>query len=109
MPSAKVLLGVLAFVAGAGPGAAAQAKEPMRCLGAEQRRAAIAAHKAIPLSRAIRVARGRHRDRHAPEVVGARLCESSAGLVYVLTLLARDGKVTRVTVDAGNGRVLGRR
>lgn len=109
MSSAKLLLGVwLAFAAGAGA-ASAQAELAMRCLGPEQRRAAIAAHKAIPLSRALRAARGRRGDRHAPEVVGARLCESGPGLVYVLTLLARDGKVTRVTIDAASGRLLGRR
>jgi uncharacterized membrane protein YkoI len=39
-------------------------------------------------------------------VVRARLCESQNGLVYMLTVLARDGKVTRVTVDATSGSVL---
>ena len=81
------------------------AADPMHCLGTEQRRAAIAAHKAIPLSRAFHAARGRH----GAEVVRARLCETASGMVYVLTLLSRDGKVTRVTIDAGNGRLLGRR
>jgi uncharacterized membrane protein YkoI len=29
------------------------------------------------------------------------------GLVYVLTLLSRNGKVTRATVDAANGTIVG--
>ena len=103
MSSAKLLLATwLALSAGAGAGVAA---DPMRCLGTEQRRAAIVSHKAIPLARAVRAARGRH----AGDLVGARLCESGPGLVYVLTLLSRDGKVTRATIDAGSGRLIGRR
>ena len=43
------------------------------------------------------------------EVVGAKLCQRPQGLVYLLTLLARDGKVTRVAVDASSGRLAGGR
>ncbi|MGH6675750.1 MAG: PepSY domain-containing protein [Xanthobacteraceae bacterium] len=42
-------------------------------------------------------------------VVRARLCRGKEGLVYVLTILARDGKVARLTVDAAKGTVVGRR
>jgi hypothetical protein len=42
-------------------------------------------------------------------VVRARLCHGAAGLVYVLTVLARDGKVARLTVDAASGTVVGER
>lgn len=101
MFSARILL-ALWLTASAG---AAFAASPGQCLGAEQRRQTLTAHKAIPLSRAIRLARGRH----GGEVVRARLCETGSGLVYVLTLLSRNGKVTRVTLDAGSGRLLGRR
>ena len=45
---------------------------------------------------------------HKGEVVGAKLCQRPQGLVYLLTLLARDGKVSRVTVDA-SAREIGRR
>jgi uncharacterized membrane protein YkoI len=83
----------------------AHAADPLHCLTPEQRRAAIANHQAVPLGRAIRAMRGRV----AGEVVGARLCESAGGLVYMLTVLARDGKVTRATVDAVNGNLLGGR
>ena len=40
------------------------------------------------------------------EVVRARLCEGGKGLVYMLTVLSRDGKVAQVTVDATSGSVL---
>jgi uncharacterized membrane protein YkoI len=42
-------------------------------------------------------------------VVRARLCRGPAGLVYVLTILARDGKVARLTVDAVKGTLIGKR
>ncbi len=40
-------------------------------------------------------------------VVRARLCHGPEGLVYVLTVLARDGKVARITVDAVKGTLVG--
>ncbi len=96
---------VLAWLAFAGGSAVASAAEPMRCLSVEERRAAITAQKAVPLVRAIRAARVRS----GGDLVRARLCEGGGRLVYLLTLLARDGKVTRVTIDAGSGRLIGRR
>jgi uncharacterized membrane protein YkoI len=71
-----------------------------RCLNKEQQRAAIASGKAVRLGVALRAVKRRG------EVVGARLCEGGKGLVYMLTVLARDGRVTRVTVDATSGSVL---
>ena len=40
------------------------------------------------------------------EVVKARLCQSPKGLVYLLTVLARDGKVARLTVDVQSGKLV---
>ena len=40
-------------------------------------------------------------------LVRARLCRRSEGLVYVLTVLARDGKVAQLTVDAVKGTLVG--
>jgi uncharacterized membrane protein YkoI len=40
------------------------------------------------------------------EVVRARLCRQERGLVYVLTVLAQDGKVTQARVDAADGQWL---
>jgi uncharacterized membrane protein YkoI len=42
-------------------------------------------------------------------VVQARLCHSQDGLVYVLTVLAHDGKVARIIVDAAKGTLVGER
>jgi uncharacterized membrane protein YkoI len=40
------------------------------------------------------------------ELVRARLCQESERLIYLLTVLPRDGKVRRVVVDAKNGAVI---
>jgi uncharacterized membrane protein YkoI len=87
----------------AGAASLAHAADPPQCLGGEQRRAAIAAHKAVPVARAMRVARARF----GGEVIGAHLCNQGEELVYRLTVLARDGKVTRAAVDAASGRLIG--
>ena len=77
--------------------------DAVHCLGKEQQRAAIASGKAVALAAAVRTAHGRV----AGEVVKARLCEGPKGLLYMLTVLARDGKVTRVSVDAASGNIIG--
>ena len=82
----------------------ASAAERDRCLSPQERRAQVAAHAVIPLSKAIRALRVRR-----AEVVRASLCDRGGRLVYVLTVLGRDGKVMRATIDAGNGAVIGRR
>ena len=90
---------------------AAAAAERKACLTPQERNAAIAARKAVPLARAMRVVKARV----AGEVVKAQLCRqdggasagSAKGLVYVLTVLARNGKVTQARVDAADGHWLG--
>jgi uncharacterized membrane protein YkoI len=73
-----------------------------RCLNAEQRRAAIAGRQAVPLTKAIHSAKSRLKG----DIVNARLCEHGKDLVYVLTVLARDGKVTRASIDGASGSFL---
>src|SRR5262245_38988223 len=87
-----LVVGVLAF----DPADAAE----RRCLNKEQQRAAIASGKAVALAVAVRAVKRRG------EVVRARLCEGGKGLVYMLTVLSRDGKVAHVTIDATSGSVL---
>jgi uncharacterized membrane protein YkoI len=97
---------------------AAAAAEKKVCLSPQERNAAIAARKAVPLARAMRVVKAKI----AGEVVNARLCRqeigpatavagatgaATKGLVYVLTVLARNGKVTQARVDAADGHWLG--
>jgi len=79
-----------------------RAAEPGECLSREQIRAAVVSHQAIPLARAMRHAK----TRLGGEIVRARLCRSGNSLVYVLTVLARDGKVTRAIIDAASGKML---
>ena len=84
------------------PSLAAAAADRKICLSQEERRAVIAAHKAVPLARAMHVVKARI----AGDVVKARLCQQERGLVYVLTVLAQDGKVTQARVDATDGQWL---
>jgi uncharacterized membrane protein YkoI len=80
----------------------AEAESRMRCLSRDQQRAAIKERRAVPLATVRRSVRGR-----APgELVRARLCHESERLIYLLTVLPRDGKVRRVIVDAKNGAVI---
>ena len=73
------------------------------CLTKSEQRAAVHERKAISLAEAIKILRGN--GKHG-EVVGARLCRRDEQLVYVLTLLAHNGKVIRTSVDAANGALL---
>ena len=79
------------------------AQRPGACLTKAEQRAAVGDHKAIPLAKAIKIlhAHGKH-----GEIVRARLCRRDEQLVYVLTLLSHNGKVTRSSVDAANGTLL---
>lgn len=85
------------------PQAAATARHV--CLDQKERRAAEESGKLVRLAAAIRAAK----KRMPGSVVRARLCRDKDGLVYLLTVLARDGKVARLTVDAVKGTVLGQR
>ena len=97
---------IAAVLMGLSVPAVATAAEHHVCLGKAEQRAAIAQGQAVTLGAAIRSARGSVRGRGAREVVRARLCREPNGLVYVLTVLARNGKVTHTTVDATSGRVV---
>jgi uncharacterized membrane protein YkoI len=76
------------------------------CLTRSEQKAALSNGQAVALETAIRSARGSVRGRGAREVVKARLCREEKGLVYLLTLLARDGKVSHTAVDATSGKVV---
>ncbi len=79
-----------------------EAESRTRCLTGEQQRAAIAERRAVPLAAVRRSVRAR-----VPgELVRARLCQEPERLIYLLTVLPRDGKVRRVIVDAKNGTVV---
>jgi len=75
------------------------------CLSKDQQRVEIASGQVVKLEVALRSVEGRR----SSDVINAHLCRGAKGLVYVLTVLAGDGKVTRVTIDATNGTLIGRR
>ena len=75
------------------------------CLDQKERRAEMASGGVIRLAAAIHAAKSRM----PGTVVQARLCHGQDGLVYVLTVLARDGKVARMIVDAVKGTLVGER
>jgi uncharacterized membrane protein YkoI len=94
---------MLSAVFASGPVAA---DEQRACLTKAEQRAAISHGQTVTLATAIRSARGSVRGRGAREVVNARLCRENNALVYMLTVLARDGKVTHTAVDATSGKVV---
>ena len=73
------------------------------CLDQKERRALVESNAVLHLAAAIHAVR--------PHVQGtlvrARLCRRGEGFAYVLTVLARDGKVARLTVDAVKGSLVG--
>jgi uncharacterized membrane protein YkoI len=75
------------------------------CLDQKERRAETASGEVVRLAAAIHAAKSRM----PGTVVQARLCHGQDGLVYVLTVLARDGKVARIVVDAVKGTLVGER
>jgi hypothetical protein len=87
------------------PPQAGVAAAPHACLNQKERRAAIESGKLVRLAAAIHTAK----KRMPGTVVRARLCQGSDGLVYVLTVLGRDGKVAQLTVDASKGTLIGQR
>jgi uncharacterized membrane protein YkoI len=112
MPVSRTLAIILTFAVLALPGLAgaqgfmAVEQAPAArnaCLNRAEQRAAVKDQKAVPLAAAIKSMRERG---VRAEVVRAELCSRSDRLVYVLTLLARSGKVTRATVDGANGQLM---
>jgi uncharacterized membrane protein YkoI len=73
------------------------------CLTREEQRAAVKDGLAVPLAAAIRAVSAQGSGR---QVVRAQLCREGNNLVYVLTVLARDGKVSHARVDAKNGNLI---
>jgi uncharacterized membrane protein YkoI len=99
--AAAALLATTIVLASA-PGATAA--EPRHCLSGEEQRAAIASGKAVPLATVIHALH-----RLPKDVIKAQLCQEPERLIYVLTVLGRDGKVKREVVDATSGAVVGER
>jgi uncharacterized membrane protein YkoI len=73
------------------------------CLDQKERRAEVESGRVVRLDTALRAVRSKM----PGTLVRARLCRGNDGLVYVLTVLARDGKVAQLTVDAVKGSLVG--
>ena len=73
------------------------------CLDQKERRAEVESGRVVRLATALRAVRSKM----PGTLVRARLCRGNDGLVYVLTVLAHDGKVARLTVDAAKGSLGG--
>ena len=104
-PALGFVLGLAATLAVLAAPAPARADEKA-CLGKAEQTAALSNGQTVTLATAIRSARGSVRGRGSREVVRARLCREEKGLVYLLTVLARDGKVSEARVDAADGQWL---
>jgi hypothetical protein len=103
-----VMLGLAIVVASARaeePAPPTRAPAGHVCLDQKERRTETGSGTVIRLAAAIQAAK----NRMPGSVVRARLCHGQDGLVYVLTVLARDGKVARIVVDATKGTLVGGR
>jgi uncharacterized membrane protein YkoI len=100
----RFVFAALLLVAPVAVSDAARAEEPSHgCLDQKERRAEVESGRVVRLASAITAAKARM----PGTLVRARLCHSPDGLVYVLTVLAHDGKVARITVDAVKGTLVG--
>lgn len=74
---------------------------PNACLSAEETHDAVGARLAVAPTMAHRHAR----EAVAGEILRMRLCRIDGALVYQVTVLRRDGRVARVSVEAASGKV----
>lgn len=81
------------------------AELPHACLNQKERRALVENGTVLRLAAALHAVRS-----NVPgTLVRARLCRRPDGFAYVLTVLAHDGKVSHVVVDAVKGTLVGER
>jgi uncharacterized membrane protein YkoI len=103
--------GLLALAVALAPAYAQEMPHPIHpegqrtCVNQKERRALVESGTVLRLAAAVHAVRS-----HIPgTLVRARLCHRGEGFAYVLTVLAHDGKVTRVVVDAAKGTLVGER
>jgi len=94
-------LGALVSVSSFGPASSAFADG---CLSPGEARAAAQSGEIVPLSRII----GQIRAAADGEILPPpQLCNVGGRFVYLVNVLTRGGQVTRLTVDASSGSILG--
>lgn len=74
---------------------------PNVCLSADEMHDAVAARNAVQPT----VAHRRAREAEAGDILRMRLCRDDGVLHYHVTVLKRDGRVARVTIEASSGKV----
>jgi hypothetical protein len=72
------------------------------CLSQKERRVLVDSGAVVRLAAAMHAVRSHV----SGTLVRARLCRRPEGLVYLLTVLAHDGKVARLTIDAAKGTLV---
>ncbi len=103
--------GLIAFAIALAPAHAQEVPRPAHvefsraCLNQKERRALVENGTVLRLAAALHAVRSK-----VPGIlVRARLCRRPDGFAYVLTVLAHDGKVTHIAVDAVKGSLVGER
>jgi uncharacterized membrane protein YkoI len=107
--AAAALLAALAFAPAraeeGGRSARGVGESAHACLNQKERRALVENGTVLRLAAAMHAVRSR-----VPgTLLRARLCRRHDGLAYLLTVLAHDGKVERLVVDAVKGTLVGER
>lgn len=74
------------------------------CLTASETREAVKAHRLLEPFAALKSAAQQRK----AEALSARLCHSGDEFIYEITLLNRDGRLTRVEMKAGSGKMIPR-
>jgi len=74
------------------------------CLGASETRDAVKAHKLLEPFVALKFAAQQRK----AEALSAKLCHAGDEFIYEITLLHRDGRLTRVQMEAGTGKLISR-
>lgn len=85
-----------------GVAAADETRSPQGCLSPAETREAVARSEVVPPLVAVEAARAAA---NGGKVLRARLCRRDGVYMYVITALRRDGRVLRVRVDGGTGKV----
>ena len=97
---------LLAFMAAATVATAQSEERPRaageQCLSAVEARQAVAQKAVVPPAIAIRAARAAA---GGGRIIRASLCRVGDALAYRVTILHRDGRVARVTVEGRSGRM----
>ena len=101
--SVVTLMGACAAARAAEAEPHASALKPV-CLGAAESRDEVKAHKLLEPFAALKYAAQLRR----AEALSAKLCQAGDEFIYEITLLHRDGRMTRVQMEAGTGKLIAR-